>query len=265
MKRKSASGKMTSFYKNSAGMNIDEEQRCVVCRKLVRCVQLEAHTVLCIERHTSQAATQAAAEEPDRGASPQGGVFSRMLQASKLGAKTTLKFRLDVVDGKIVPLLFFPSEIESIRSTYYSSSGSGGATSSRALPTAWQSEVKVKNVNLLFGPGAPSGACISVDGISTADFSHLEDLVVKVQTNIRPNPNPNLKAKAASPASAPAAATDAPVHPSVYKSILQKLVRRRQGNSAVRIALELAETAPLEFLRRVSPPNPSPSPNLALT
>ncbi len=165
-KRKSENIKaFFSSNKNNSSATVQTQSHCIICSRLVNDDIMEAHVQACIEQsekllHSPAKAPKKRNENADEMASASATVFEHLMHAAQEQRKIVAYFRLDLVEGLLLPSFFFSSE----------------PAVETSASTMWNTEVKIKSFRMY---------CES----SSNSNNIFEDVKVKLCTNIRPLEN----------------------------------------------------------------------------
>ena len=221
--------------------------RCPVCCLEFRADEIERHASLCGDSSSSTVAaptkappatTLASTPAATPSATPSSGsrevgrggtnAFSRMLAAQSQLKKTkmgsTVVFRLDLIDGKLVPTFRFASDSDQPQSP-------------PAPPTVWSDECSVRKFSMT----------LSDDGEQAANC--YQQLSVTLGTNVPSDTPPGASVGGDTNQGRPPPA--GPVPTALLKSMLQKGVRRRLSGPVRRLCAALLRQSPVDCLRRV--------------
>lgn len=229
---------------------------CPVCLNSFRSDEIERHASRCGDSSSSTAvaaptkaptativaatpssATPSATPSSSSGEVVRGGInaFSRMLAAQSQLKKTklgsTAEFRLDLIDGKLVPTFRFASDSDQPQSP-------------SAIPAVWSDECSVRKFSMTLSDDGEQG----VRG--TNDTDGYQQLSVTLSTNVPSETPPGAGIGGDTNQGRPPPPAG-PVPTALLKSMLQKGVRRRLVGPVRRLCAALLRQSPVDCLRRV--------------
>ena len=167
MKKRKSENIKAFFSSTNRGNNApaQSQSHCIICSRLVNDDIMESHVQSCIEQ--SEKLLHSPAKVPKRNDDndvPSVGatVFEHLMNAAQEQRRVVAYFRLDLVDGLLLPSFYFSSE----------------SVADTAASTSWNMETKIKSFRMY----------CEKNSNSTNIF---EDVKVKLCTNIRPVENSN--------------------------------------------------------------------------
>lgn len=217
MKRKV---EISSFF---ALKNPKVMEDCICCMRKIDAATMEEHLKLCIDSTLQKKLTSSPKRLSLSQATEhcQASAFQLLMEASAKQTVPVLHFRLDIIDGKLMPLFLFSNELSTVCSSIYCNE--------------WTAEINIKSCRLY---------CMNRD---SKDSSNLENVKLKISSNVK-----SIAATDASHSFAALQKDDSKYYITTLKSLLQKAIRRKCiDNTAIRLAYALHNISLNELLRRL--------------